>query len=440
MAWTHGPGAIPQSSGSLVESVLLDGQVGVPGTAWTEAEAAMTTVSLPHLPFERPGVLDVPPLYRTLRDTAPVTPVRTPVGDVAWLVTGYTEARTLFADPRLGRSHPTPESAARISGAAFLGGPMGDAATEEEDHNRTRRLLAPAFSARRMNALRSRVAELVDGLLDDLADSTPPADLHEALSFPLPVLVICELLGVPYDDRDQFRRWSQQVGGLYDRDAAMAALDRLSAYMLELITRKRTDPGEDVISDLVAVQSDWDLADQSIASLCAALLFAGHETTVTRIDFGVLLLLDNPDQREALRRDPAKVDGAVEEILRMAAPSSSAGLVRYAHTDIDIAGVRIRTGDAVLLSSAAANRDPAAFADPDTFDIAREPGQHLTFGYGSRYCIGASLARIELQEVFAALLRRFPTLRLAVAPDQLQLRTDLLTGGLAALPVTWTTP
>jgi pentalenolactone synthase len=253
------------------------------------------------------------------------------------------------------------------------------------------------------------------------------------------VLVICELLGVPYDARDQFRQWSQQVGGLYDRDGALAALDRLSTYMLELITSKRSDRGEDVISDLIALQSEWGFADQSIAGMCAGLLFAGHETTVTRIDFGVLLLLDNPDQREALRLDPAKVDGAVEEILRMAVPSSSAGLVRYAHADVDIAGVRIRPGDAVLLSAAAANRDPAAFADPDTFDITREPGQHLTFGHGSRYCIGASLARIELQEVFAALLRRFPTLRLAVPPDQLELRTDLLTGGLATLPVTWTT-
>jgi pentalenolactone synthase len=400
----------------------------------------MTAVSLPHLPFERPAVLELPPLYRTLRDTAPVTPVRTPAGDIAWLVTGYAEAKALFADPRLGRSHPTPDSAARISGAAFLGGPMGDPATEVEDHNRMRRLLTPAFSARRMTALRSRVAQLVDGLLDDLAAGPPPADLHEAVSFPLPVLVICELLGVPYDDRDQFRQWSQQAGGIYDRDAALAALERLSTYMLGLITLKRGDPGEDVISDLVAVQSEWGLADHAIAGMCAGLLFAGHETTVTRIDFGVLLLLDNPEQRPALRQDPTRVEGAVEEILRMAAPSSSAGLVRYAHADVEIAGVQIRSGDAILLSSAAANRDPAAFADPDTFDITREPGQHLTFGHGSRYCIGASLARIELQEVFGALLRRFPTLELAVPLGQLQLRTDLLTGGLAALPVTWTTP
>jgi pentalenolactone synthase len=397
----------------------------------------MTTVSLPHLPFERPAVLDVPPLYQTLRESTPITPVRTPAGDVAWLVTGYPEARTLFADPRLRRSHPTPETAARVSDAAFLGGPVGDAATEEEEHNRTRRLLAPAFSARRMNALRSRVAELVEGLLDDLAAGPPPADLHEALSFPLPVLVICELLGVPYDDRDQFRRWSQQAGGLHDRDGALAALGHLTAYMLELIARKRTDPGEDVISDLIAAQPEWGLADEDIAGMCAVLLFAGHETTVTRIDFGVLLLLDNPEQHEVLRQDPAKVDGAVEEILRMAVPSSGAGLLRYAHADVDIAGVRILAGDAVLLSSAAANRDPAAFAEPDTFDITREPGQHLTFGHGSRYCIGASLARIELQEVFVALPRRFPTLQLAVPPSQLQLRADLLTGGLAALPVTW---
>lgn len=397
----------------------------------------MTAPSLPQLPFPRPNVLDVPPLLRTLRDTAPITAVRTPGGDVAWLVTGYAEAKALFADPRLARSHPKPDSAARISDAALMGGPMGDAQTEAEDHNRMRRLLAPAFSARRMHALRAHIAEMVADLLDRLAEQSPPADLHEALSFPLPVLVICELLGVPYSDRDQFRHWSQQAASLRDRDASMAALRRLHGYMRELVTRKRDNPGQDVISDLIAAAPQWGYGDDYIAGLGSILLFAGHETTVTRIDYGVLLLLHHPDQHAMLRQEPDRVVGAVEEILRLAAPASGAGLPRYAHADIDIAGARIRTGDAVLLSATAANRDPAAFADPETFDIAREPGPHLSFGHGSRYCIGASLARVELQEVFTALPRRFPTLELAVPVDQLRLRADVLTGGLVELPVTW---
>lgn len=206
--------------------------------------------------------------------------------------------------------------------------------------------------------------------------------------------------------------------------------------MGELVTHKRTRPGEDVISDLVAAQQRWHYGDDHIAALAAMLLFAGHETTVSRIDVGTLLLLAHPTQAAALRADPALVGSAVEEILRMAAPASG-GLPRYAHADIDIAGVTIRAGDAVLLTASVANRDPAAFPEPDRFDITRDPNPHLAFGHGPRYCIGASLARVELQAVFSALPTRFPTLRLAVPVDQLHLRTDLLTGGLTSLPVTW---
>jgi pentalenolactone synthase len=396
----------------------------------------MITPELPQLPFPRRDVLDIGPLYRTLQDTAPISPVRTPAGDVAWLVTRHAEAKALFADPRLGRSHPNPSQAARISGAALLGGPIGDPATEVADHSRMRRLLTPAFSARRMHALEAHVADMVEDLLDQLAERTPPADLHEALSFPLPVLVICELLGVPYADRDRFRVWSSGAAGLTDRAAASAALGKLVAYMHELIARKRVEPGEDVISDLIAAQNQSHYGDQQMAGLAAGLLFAGHETTVARIDYGTLLLLTYPDQRDALCHDPALVDSAVEEILRMAAPSGG-GLPRYARADIDIAGVTIRTGDAVLIAGAAANRDPAAFPDPDRFDITRNPNPHLAFGHGPRFCIGASLARLELHAVFAALPQRFPSLELTVPLDQLELRTDLLTGGVTALSVTW---
>jgi cytochrome P450 len=396
----------------------------------------MTSEDLPRLPFARPGVLEIAPLLRTLQASAPVTPVRTPAGDIAWLVTGYAEVKALLADPRLGRSHPDPDNAARISHAAILGGPTGNAATEAADHAQMRQLLTPAFSARRMHALRAHVADLVETLLDQLAEQTPPVDLHEALSFPLPALVICELLGVPYEDRDQFRDWSAGAGNITDRAAATAALGALVNYMYQLIARKRDHPGQDVISDLIAAQPDAHYGDDGIAQLAAALLFAGHETTVTRIDYGTLLLLTHPDQCDALRQDPELVASAVEEILRVAAPGG-VGLPRYAHGDIDIAGVTIRTGDAVLVTNVGANRDPAAFADPDRFDIARSPNPHLSFGHGPRFCIGASLARVELQAVFTALPQRFPTLELAVPLDQLQLRGDLVTGGLTALPARW---
>ncbi|HET9257345.1 MAG TPA: cytochrome P450 [Pseudonocardiaceae bacterium] len=394
------------------------------------------TGDLPQLPFPRSSVLDLSPCSRTLAARAPITPVRTAAGDAAWLVTGYAEVKALLADPRLGRSHPDPERAARISGSAFLGGPSGNAATEAADHHLMRRLLTPAFSARRMRAMEAHVAELVETLLDQLGDQAPPADLHEALSFPLPVQVICELLGVPYEDRDQFRVWSVGIGHLTDRQASTAALGQLVSYMHQLITHKRAHPGQDVISDLIAAQGQGRYGDEGISRLAAALLFAGHETTVTRIDFGVLLLLTHPDQYQALGNDPGQLSGAVEEILRMAAPGGS-GVPRYAREDIDLAGVTIRAGDAVLLTSLVANRDGAVFPDPDHFDITRTPNPHLSFGYGPRFCIGASLARLELRAVFSALPRRFPALALAVPLEELRLRDDLLLGGLTTLPVTW---
>jgi cytochrome P450 len=395
----------------------------------------MVAAELPQLPFPRQDILDVGPLYRTLQAQAPLVPVRTPAGDVAWLVTRHAEARTLFADPRLGRSHPDPARAARISSAALLGGPIGDVRTEAADHARMRRLLVPAFSAHRMSRLRSHVAELVEQLIDRLTAGGRPADLHEALSFPLPVLVICELLGVPYDDRERFRVWSQGCADITDRAASTAALDELVGYMRELIVHKRTASEEDVISDLIKAD-DGQLPDGAVAELAAGLLFAGHETTVARIDIGALLLMTHPDQLDRLRHDPRLVAPAVEEILRMAVPSGL-GLARYAHADIDIADVRIRAGDAVLLNSAITNRDPHAIPEPERFDIARTPNPHLSFGHGSHYCIGASLARVELQEVFTALPTRLPTLQLARPVEQLRIRTDLLTGGLTALPVSW---
>ncbi|MDT7710395.1 MAG: hypothetical protein QOG20_6002 [Pseudonocardiales bacterium] len=393
------------------------------------------TSALPQLPFPRPDILDVGPLYRSLAGTAPINPVRTAAGDVAWLVTGYAEARALFADPRLGRSHPDPENAARISGSALLGGPMGIAATEAADHTAMRKVLTPAFSARRMSRLRAHVEDLVDGLLDELAAHGSPADLHEVLSFPLPVLVICELLGVPFADRHRFSAWSAGACNLNDRAASTTALGQLFGYMRELVVRKRAEPCEDVISDLVATVDGPD-ADGRVAGLGAMLLFAGHETTVTRIDVGTLLLLAHPGQADALRNDPGRVAGAVEEILRLGAPGGG-GLPRYAQADIDVAGVHIRSGDAVLLAVSVANRDPEVFADADRFDLTRTANPHLAFGHGPRFCIGAGLARIELQAVFAALPARFPTLALAVPVEQLQVRSDVLTGGLTALPVTW---
>jgi pentalenolactone synthase len=371
--------------------------------------------------------------------------VTTPAGDPAWQVTGYGAVKALLADPRLGRSHPEPERAARFSEAAIFGGPVGSPSTERAEHAQMRSLLTPAFSARRMTSLRSRVQELVDGLLDAMSQKTPPTDFHEAISFPLPALVICELLGVPYEDREDFRRWSDDSANMTDRARSQAGLERLHGYMRELVQRKRQQPAEDVISDLVAVQAFAPdrFTDNHVVGLAAGLLFAGHETTVAAIDKGVLLLLTNPSAREALDRDPSLVSRAVEEILRLPNPvettrtETEGGLPRYANANFEIDGVTIRAGDLVLLDLGGANQDQRVFPGPARFDVTREPNPHLTFGHGPHFCIGAPLARIELQTVFGTLFQRFPTLHLATPVEELRVRSHLLTGGLVELPVAW---
>ncbi len=384
------------------------------------------------LPFEQAHPLHIAPLLRQLQQDGVIHPVRTTVGDQAWLVTGYEEARRLLTDERLGRSHPDPAEAARLGESVLFGGPMGSYDTEQADNARLRALLQPHFSPRRMRAFRPRVEELTAGLLNDLAERGPPADLHQALALPLPVQVICELLGVPYADRDQFRAWSEAVGDVRDRARSGQGLGELFGYGRQLVARKRKQPGDDFISRLCAD----DLGDDEIAMLSMALLFAGHETTVAAIGMGALCLLANPGQQQALINDPGRITSAVEEILR-APGRSGGGIPRYARTDLQIGEVTVRAGELVLLDNRAANHDPAVFPSPDRFDITRQGPAHLSFGHGAHYCLGAPLARIELQAVFSQLLARFPGMRLAVPVEELRVRSDTLTGGLTKLPVEW---
>ncbi|NUR87809.1 MAG: cytochrome P450 [Nonomuraea sp.] len=386
-----------------------------------------------NLPFDQPDVLHPSPKLLELQAEGRVHRVHTAVGHEAWLVTGYDDVRDLLDDDRLGRSHPDPPKAARTGESALFGGPVANYDTEREDHARMRAMLQPHFSPKRMRALRPRVEELVAGLLDEIAQSGPPADLHQALALPLPILVICELLGVPYEDRDRFRTWTEAAGNT--RDAALSAngLAELYLYGKELVGRKRRKPADDVISRLC----EWpDADDDEIARRSMALLFAGHETTVVQIGLGAAFLLGNRAQWRALRDDPELIGTAVEEIMR--APGGlGGGIPRYARVDLEIGGTPVKAGELVLLDVGAGNHDPAAFTEPERFDVARREGGHLAFGHGARYCVGAPLARIELQAVFSQLIPKFPDMRLAVPVETLKVRTDSLTRGLLELPVTW---
>jgi pentalenolactone synthase len=402
-----------------------------------------TTEETPRLPFSRANALEIASDYEVLRREAPISRVLTPAGDPAWLVTSYEEAKEIFRDKRFGRSHPAPEQASRISGAAIQDGPSGDFDTEEAEHKRMRRMLAPAFSAPRMRALGDRIAELTDRCLDDLQaahDARPgePVDLTDFLAFPLPVLVICELLGVPYADREKFRALSERIAMMDGGADAQAAMTEFKAYMTELADAKRADPQPDVISDMVAVQADDPtFTDDDLARMGAGLLFAGHETTSTRIAMGTLFLLSDTSRRDRFAADPeSEVNQTIEEILRLTATSGT-GLLRYAHEDVEIGGITIGRGDAVLISSDAANRDESVFADPDEFDPGRTPNVHLAFGTGAHVCIGANLARTELRTVFPKLFRRFPGLRLAVGINDIPVRVNRVAGGVDAVPVTW---
>jgi pentalenolactone synthase len=372
-----------------------------------------------------------------------VKEITTPAGDPAWLVTSYDEVKLLLNDDRLRRAHPEPDKAAKFSQAAIFSGPMGVASREAADHAQTRMLLTPCFSARRMERLRNGVDALVDDLLDDMERGGAPADFHEAVSFPLPALVISRLLGVPAEDRAQFREWSDAAADTADGARSRVGWGQLQDYMRSLLERKRRDPGEDVLSDLVRAQAHAPatFTDKYAVQLAAGLLFAGHETTVAAIDRGMLLLLTHPAEREELQKDPARVTKTVEELLRVPNPVDnswrSTGVLRYAASEITVAGQTIAAGDLVVLSLQEANLDPAVFSQPEAFNIDRDKAAHLTFGFGIHYCIGAPLARLELQALFGRVFGRFPGLQLAEKIENLRGRADALTCTLAALPVRW---
>ncbi|CAL9653497.1 Pentalenolactone synthase [Streptomyces sp. enrichment culture] len=393
------------------------------------------TENHPTLPFARSDILGLAPLFYELQEHDPVARVRTPTGDFGWLVTRHADVKQLLADPRLGRGHAEPERAARYSRSRMEGGPLGDPETEDAEYGRMRSLLSPSFAPRRMHTVHDRILALVDDLFDQALTQPGPVDFHEAIAFQLPVMVICRLLGVPEDDRDRFRGWLDAATALYDQNQIADGYAALMGYTDELVRLKREKPGEDIITDLLAAVDESEAAAK-LPQLVAGLLYAGYETTVERLGFGALHLLARPDQMELLRKDPSLMPSAVEEVLRVAAPGRPPRIA-YARADLEVRGVSIKSGDLVMLAIQAANHDPRVFEEPQRFDVTRSPNPHLSFGYGGHFCLGASMARLELEAVFSALVRREPALRLAAPVEELLQHENPSTGGLTALPITW---
>jgi cytochrome P450 len=368
-----------------------------------------------------------------LRARCPVSPVVLPGGDApAWLITGYAEARAALADPRLHKSMPgwAPEP-----GSVFAVLEQHMLNSDPPDHGRLRRLVNKAFTARHVERLRPRISAITAGLLDDLP-ARSEVDLLTSFAFPLPITVICELLGIPISERDDFREWSTTVvSNTATPDVMYAHATAMVGYFRALLAAKRREPTDDLLSALITARdSDDSLSEDELVSMAFLLLVAGHETTVNLIASGVLALLLNPRELDRLRADPSLIGKAVEELLRYTAPVSHATF-RCAAEPVEIGGARIGRGDAVFVALSGANRDPARFGDPEGLNLGRDSSGHLAFGHGIHYCVGAPLARLEAEIAFAALLERFGGMRLAVPAESLRWRPSTLIHGLEALPV-----
>jgi cytochrome P450 len=403
------------------------------------------------------------PAYAWLREHAPVRWTTLPSGVEAWLVTRYGDAREALAEGRLSKN---PVHHAESPGARGKTGIPGERSADlmthllnidPPDHTRLRRLVSKAFTPRRVAAFAPRVQELTDRFIDGFAPAGE-ADLIHDFAFPLPIYAICDLLGVPAEDQDDFRDWAGMMirhgGG--PRGGVARSVKRMRAYLVELIHRKREQPGDDLISGLIRASDDGEhLREKEAAAMAFILLFAGFETTVNLIGNGMHTLLRHPEQRARLqeslaggaRREHggsgrpeaggALLETAVEELLRYDGPVELATW-RYATSPLTLGGQRIAAGDPVLVVLAAADRDPARFNAPETVDLARRDNPHLGYGHGIHYCLGAPLARLEARTALASLLTRLPDLRLAADPAELRWRGGLIMRGLRTLPVAFT--
>ena len=396
----------------------------------------MTTIDTAPLsyPFNPAESLALAEEYEQARNRPGLLKVQMAYGEPAWLVTRYAEARFVLGDQRfsraLGAVHDEPRQSEGRRDSGILG-------MDPPDHTRLRTLVAKAFTVRQVEKLRPQVRQLTQELLDELQAAGPPADLVDRYALPIPVAVICRMLGVPAEDRPRFRVWSDAALSTSSLTAAEfdAHLEELRAYMRQLIEEHRQVPQDDLMTALIDARDVGDrLSELELVDLCVGILVAGHETTATQIPNFVLALLDHPGQLALLRAQPQLIGNAVEELLRFVPLGSGAGQPRYATEDVEVGGTLVRAGTPVLIAMGAANRDALRFEAPGTLDISRPANQHLGFGHGVHHCLGAPLARLELQEALGALLTRFPGLQLA---GDVEWKSQMLVRGPRVMPVGW---
>ncbi|MFY1627580.1 cytochrome P450 [Micromonospora sp. WMMD723] len=390
----------------------------------------MTVVSeLRDYPFA-PFTGDLPAELLDMVVAEPVSRVRLPDGRPAWLVLGYHDCCTVLADPRFSR---LPLGA---TGTPDGGGPR-ELNMDGPAHAVVRRVASRAFTARRIDTFRPRVRRLVDALIDDLLAGPRPADLVAALVAPLPVHVVCDVLGVPVADRPRFYGWIEGLNSVtaYGSADAAAAQAELRAYLAGQLAGKRANPGDDLLSAWVLGRDAHELDDAELVELAMGVLLGGLEINSTSA--GLRALFQHPEQLAKLRADPAKLSSATDEILRYTSVSSMFR-VQVVREDLTLGGVAMRAGDCVMAIPWVGNRDPRVFPDPNVFDIDRVPtAPHLTFGFGPHFCLGTALGRMQVELSIGELLRRLPGLAPAVPLDEIPWRHDRMNGGIASFPVTW---
>ncbi len=395
-------------------------------------------------PFDPAFKANPYPTYAELRETVPIHRITLPHGRGVWLVTRYEDVLAIFKDERFvkdWRKVFTPERLAQIPHIPPVMEPLSRnmLETDPPDHERLRALVSKAFTPRLIERMRPRIQAIADSLLDAVEDKGE-MDLIDDYAFPLPITVIAELLGVPSEDRNKFRAWSDAaVSGNataeYLETVLVPHMQAFSDYLRRMFEEKRKHPKDDLISALVRAEEAGDkLSEDELLGMVFLLLVAGHETTVNLIGNGTLALLQHPDQLEKLRNDPSLIKSAIEELLRYDGPVEISP-ERFAREDVAIGGTVIPRGEMVRVVIAAADRDPERFPDPDALDITRTDNRHLAFGKGIHYCLGAPLARMEGQIAIDTLLRRMPGLRLREPPESMSWRPGMVMRGLQGLPV-----